>query len=91
MAYKLDDGTAYSHVMSPNEDGYVDLRQLSPFLLLKPNDVPNPMDFKTLLDSKSNGRPFPVAVAKELRNTNPRVRRLATKLLNDLVAHPALK
>lgn len=89
LAYDLEARRPYSQVYGANDNGYLsDMRELSPLLLLGLGDSPKESDYQTLLDAKSNGRPFPGALGKDLNGVDVGRTKLARRLLSDLRAYP---
>jgi hypothetical protein len=81
LAYDLRAAKAYSQRINGDESGFSDMRELSPFLLLRSHDVPRPSDFQSLMAPESFGRPYPQAIQKDLTSDNARVRELARRFL----------
>lgn len=88
LGYDLGNRKAYSQIFNANEEGYADMRKLSPFLLLGAEDAPRESDVRTLFDPKSTGRPFPEAIARDRESPNHEVAELTRRLLHDLHLHP---
>lgn len=88
-AYDLATETAYNCPF-PIHPELVDIKTLSPFVMLKPEDELNESDVKDVLndfvgDSLQNGPDLPLkAVEAELTNPNPRVREIAAKIAEGL-------
>lgn len=68
-----------------------DHHHLSPFCLLGPKDEPNQADFSALMKLDPNARPEDEVVAADLKNPNPKVRKMAAELLRKLKANPPTK
>lgn len=81
VAYDLEKKRPYSLESFNLDDGYADIRTLSPFLLLKSGDVPSESDYKELLNPESNGYPDKYAVELDLYQSDPLRVSLAKKLL----------
>ena len=88
LAYDLEAKRPYSQIFNSNELNYTDIRNLSPFLLLKSGDVPSERDFKELLNPESYGYPDKFAVDLDLYQSDPLRVSLARKLLPFLKKNP---
>jgi len=93
LAYDSATGKEYNeHWDTDPKSPEGDIRDLSPFLLLREGDVPSQSDFQSLLDAggkdKREGRPNIKAIEADLQNPNPEVRAMAQKLKKNLLAYP---
>ena len=79
LAYDLKNEIAYGQLPDQNREHHV--RELSPFLLVGPNDTLSADDAKEIMKGDQFSRPDLGTIEPELHNPNPAVRTLAEQLV----------
>lgn len=86
LAYDLKNEIAYGQLPDQNKEHHV--RELSPFLLVGPNDTLNADDAKEIMKDNQFSFPDLNPVEPELNNPNPAVRKLAQQLVARIRKEP---